>query len=203
MTHLNIFNTLLSDSSPWNLFPVPSKHRINCFGLRLVSLCPILYFWFVFPIVYRTSIIPGSVHLGLVAILRLTDLAQKITERSQLLTLIWDACRFILYFKWPIERSPLQVYHFALVFSPSCSLIRGLFEQEQPQWITTKPTIEDNWGACVQTLEGHSGSVTSVIFSHDSKLLASASYDDTIRVWDARSGQCLQTLNFGRVVIVK
>lgn len=120
-----------------------------------------------------------------------------------MLTLIWGACRFILYFKWPIERSPLQVYHSALVFSPSCSLIRGLFEQEQPQWITTKSTIEDNWGACVQTLEGHSASVTSIIFSHDSKLLASASYDDTIRVWDARSGQCLQTLNFGRVVIVK
>ncbi|KAJ5652846.1 katanin P80 subunit [Penicillium longicatenatum] len=33
-----------------------------------------------------------------------------------------------------------------------------------------------------------------VTFSHDYKLLASSSGDHTIRVWDATSGQCLQTL---------
>jgi WD40 repeat protein len=33
-----------------------------------------------------------------------------------------------------------------------------------------------------------------VTFSHDSKLLASSSGDHTIRVWDATSDQCLQTL---------
>jgi WD40 repeat protein len=33
-----------------------------------------------------------------------------------------------------------------------------------------------------------------VVFSHDSTRLASASYDSTVRVWDARSGKCLSTL---------
>jgi WD40 repeat protein len=49
-------------------------------------------------------------------------------------------------------------------------------------------------GACLQTLEGHSGGVTSVAFSHDSTRLASASYDNTVKMWDASTGACLQTL---------
>lgn len=41
---------------------------------------------------------------------------------------------------------------------------------------------------------GHSNWVTSITFSHDSKLLASASGDCTVKVWDTSNGQCLQTL---------
>jgi WD40 repeat protein len=33
-----------------------------------------------------------------------------------------------------------------------------------------------------------------VAFSHDSARLATASYDDTVKIWDAYSGACLQTL---------
>src|SRR5205085_12633718 len=35
---------------------------------------------------------------------------------------------------------------------------------------------------------------TSVPFSPDSTRLASASWDRTVKVWDARSGECLSTL---------
>jgi WD40 repeat protein len=50
----------------------------------------------------------------------------------------------------------------------------------------------------LQTLEGHSDPVNSVAFSHDSTKLASASYDSTVKVWDASSGACLHTLKVGK-----
>ena len=96
--------------------------------------------------------------------------------------------------KWAIENSPLQAYVSALVFSPTCSLIRDLFQREEPDWITIKPAMDDTWSACLQTLGGHSESVYSVAFSHDSTRLASVSFDNTVKVWDASSGECLRTL---------
>ena len=46
----------------------------------------------------------------------------------------------------------------------------------------------------VRTLEGHTGSVTSLPFFPDNNRLVSGSEDNTIRVWDLNSGQCLATL---------
>jgi WD40 repeat protein len=99
-----------------------------------------------------------------------------------------------MYHKWAIENSPLQAYASALVFSPARSQIKVLFKEEEPKWITIKPAMGDEWGACLQTLEGHSDWVWSVAFSHDSTRLASASSDRTVKIWDANSGACLQTL---------
>ncbi|KAF2460807.1 hypothetical protein BDY21DRAFT_383665 [Lineolata rhizophorae] len=93
-----------------------------------------------------------------------------------------------------IAKLETLTYASALLFSPTGSLIREHFKDEELQWITIKPSIGDQWSACLQTLEGHSDSVMSVAFSHDSARLASASFDKTIKLWDANSGECLQTL---------
>ncbi|MCJ1386616.1 hypothetical protein MMC17_009742 [Xylographa soralifera] len=80
------------------------------------------------------------------------------------------------------ENSPLQAYASALMFSPTRSLIKGLFRHEEPKWITAKPPIGDEWSAYLQTLEGHRKGVTSVAFSRDSTCLASASFDKTVKI---------------------
>ena len=46
----------------------------------------------------------------------------------------------------------------------------------------------------VQTLTGHSDSVTSVAFSPDGRTLASGSRDDTIRLWDVATRRSIATL---------
>ncbi len=44
-------------------------------------------------------------------------------------------------------------------------------------------------------MKGHTNRVISVAFSPNGKAIASCSYDKTIRVWDASTGQCLHTLS--------
>lgn len=107
---------------------------------------------------------------------------------------IRDARRFIMYHKQAIENSPLQAYVSALKFSPSESLVRALFMEEEPNWVSVKPSMSEKWSACLQTLEGHMNTVILVAFSRDMKWLASASSDGTIKIWDPHDGQCLRTL---------
>jgi WD40 repeat protein len=46
---------------------------------------------------------------------------------------------------------------------------------------------------CLHQLRGHDRSVSSVVFSHDSTWLVSASKERTFRIWDVISGTCLRT----------
>ncbi|KAH8819814.1 hypothetical protein F5884DRAFT_865459 [Xylogone sp. PMI_703] len=134
-----------------------------------------------------------SMSKGVLSVTKLGDLIQR-ANAPQLLELIRDTRRFIMYYKQIIEDYPLQLYSSALLFSPVNSLVKGLFREEEPKWITILPGIRDQWDACLQTLEGHTDTIWSVVF-YDSTKLASASCDATIRIWDVTSGTCLQTLN--------
>jgi len=52
----------------------------------------------------------------------------------------------------------------------------------------------ENTEPLLRILEGHEWEVTSVAFSPDGQILASGSYDETIRLWNVNAGTLLRTL---------
>lgn len=48
--------------------------------------------------------------------------------------------------------------------------------------------------SCIRTMTEHANNVLSVVYSPDGKLIASASWDETVRIWNSTSGQCLKIL---------
>ncbi|QFS47689.1 eIF2A-related protein [Nostoc sphaeroides] len=65
----------------------------------------------------------------------------------------------------------------------------------QPKVFAADKIIENvAIGGQIHTLQGHSNSVNSVAFSPDGKILASGSYDNTIKLWDIGTGREIYTL---------
>eukprot|EP01052_Picozoa_sp_SAG31_P025190 SAG31_NODE_2195_length_6220_cov_9.014703_1_plen_439_part_10 len=79
-----------------------------------------------------------------------------------------------------MEMTPLGMYSLYQEGTPRFSL------PDSSQWhdLTT----------VLQTLEGHSRGVNSVAFDASGGTLASGSHDQTVKLWDVASGECLRTL---------
>lgn len=105
-----------------------------------------------------------------------------------------DARRFVLTNRQIIGDAPLQAYGSALIFNPQDSITGINHSTLFPAWTSNRPLMEKGWNQCLQTLEGHSDSVTSVAFSRDGTRIASGSDDATVKLWDAIIGTLQDTL---------
>jgi WD40 repeat protein len=100
----------------------------------------------------------------------------------------------VLRFVPILAEAPLQVYSSALLFSPEASVVRKMFVERVPQAVRVVLGRDAEWDACRSVLEGHSAYVRAVVFSSDGQLIASASNDRTVRVWETATGACRSVL---------
>ncbi len=96
-------------------------------------------------------------------------------------------------------------FHGALAFSPDGTILAtGRSDRTIRLWETAT-------GRCLNVLEGHTSGITSVAFRTlpltsasatpptPQCILASGSFDETIRLWDIQTGECLQVLRPDRL----
>ena len=117
----------------------------------------------------------------------------KSNSNTEVDMIVKDAYRFVLSHRYMIETTPLQLYSSALLFSPQKSIIKQLFLEQVPRWITRKPMAQDDWGQLLQSLEGHTDWVRKAAFSPDGQLLASSS-DTIVKLWNSNTGVLFSTL---------
>ena len=103
-----------------------------------------------------------------------------------------DAQRFIRMFGGAISTSTSHLYLSALPFSPREARISVKFADMFRGWPKIVSRHRTTWPEMQGVILGHSRGVTSVEFSPDGKHIVSASVDDTIRLWDAETGELLR-----------
>lgn len=101
--------------------------------------------------------------------------------------MVQDAKRFIQNCQVLVEKAPLQVYISALLFSPANSITRINFREEEPSWILSKPKMDENWDACLQTFN-YTKKGSEVTWSRNGSQIASASHG-LIEIFDVSTFQ--------------
>jgi WD40 repeat protein len=87
-----------------------------------------------------------------------------------------------------IQQHSFEIYESALVWIPKKSLIRKVYATDVRRVPRIILGLFDSWGST--ELHMQNGSiVTSVAFAQDGSRVVSGSYDKTVRIWNATTGE--------------
>lgn len=110
---------------------------------------------------------------------------------AKLWGIVQDARRLIVDYKADIEKFPLTIYPIAQRCLRSGST-KEIHIPGSPAWSGLH--CDEVRGTLTTILEGHTAEVRHIAFSPDGKLLATASFDRTVRLWDLATRKTLRVL---------
>ncbi|KAL5344830.1 hypothetical protein ACLOAV_010227 [Pseudogymnoascus australis] len=138
----------------------------------------------------------SSLSYWVVSIKEVREVLQSCSgSSSEVLNFLRDAERFASSYGSIIDQAPLQAYGTALAFCPVESEMKRCFWKQRLPFINNVKGIRHHWDSFLHALEGHKGWVSSIAFSPHGTMLASASDDGTIRLWDSATGTHKHTLD--------
>jgi WD40 repeat protein len=110
---------------------------------------------------------------------------------ANLIAVVKDSERFVLRFFDAIELSASHIYESALPLSPSSSLVRARYLNQELMNVHFSD-IDDVWDACIRTIRPQSH-VYSAVFSHKDDLVAIGEAG-VVEIFEAATGQRRATL---------
>ncbi|KAF7966723.1 hypothetical protein HWV62_37265, partial [Athelia sp. TMB] len=107
----------------------------------------------------------------------------------ELTGVVKDGISFVNVFAPAISESAPHVYTSAVPFAPKDSLISKQYSSKYPSLLRLVSGSLNDWPSALKTIEGHTENVISVSYSPDGKHIVSGSWDRSICIWDAETGE--------------